>query len=323
MAERLELHTSDMEMLAQKFNNWGRWGDDDEAGTLNLVTPERVAAAAALVTRGVSFSMAIPFDKDGPQNGLGGRTNPMHVMVSDGGDIATGAFDDNAVVPGLHWTDDYVIMGLQTATQWDALSHVFYKDKMYNGYGLRHVSSSGATKNSIATLKNRFAGRGVLLDMARYHGVDWLDDGYLIDGDELEACAERQGVEVGPGDFVCIRTGALTRVKARGSWGSFAQGEPAPGLALSAANFLCARDVAAIAADNYCVEAIPQETADFWCPLHVVLLVNAGIHMGEMWNLDDLAADCAEDKSYEFMLVAQPLPVTGAVGSPVNPIAFK
>jgi kynurenine formamidase len=323
MAERRDIDVSEIEALGKKYSNWSRWGAEDQQGTLNLVTPERVAAAARLVRQGKTFSMAIPFDKDGPQTGFAGRNNPMHFMASDGGDFATGAFEANAVVPGLEWTDDYVIMGLQTATQWDALSHVFYKGKMFNGYGSDAVSSYGATKNSIATLADRFTGRGVLLDMARFHGVDWLEPGYLIDGDELEACAQKQGVEVGAGDFVCVRTGTIARVRAEGTWGKFAEGGSAPGLALSAADFLCPRDVAAVSADNYCVEAIPQETPDFWCPLHVVLLVHAGIHLGEVWDLEGLAADCAEDGVYEFLLVAQPLPITGAVGSPVNPQAFK
>jgi kynurenine formamidase len=130
-------------------------------------------------------------------------------------------------------------------------------------------------------------------------------------------------VTVGEGDIVLVRTGRLGAVRERGYWGDEYSGGPAPGLAISAAPFLCERHVAAIALDTWGIEVLPNETPDIFQPLHIILLVNAGIHIGEMFDLEALAADCAEDGVYEFLFVAPPLTVTGSVGSAVNPQAIK
>ena len=194
---------------------------------------------------------------------------------------------------------------------------------MYNGHGTDAVNSTGALKNSITAVKDKMVSRGVLLDIARYKGKPWLDVSEPIHGDDLEACAAQQGVTVGEGDIVLVRTGRIGAVRDRGYWGDEYSGGPAPGLAISAAPFLCERHVAAIALDTWGIEVLPNETPDIFQPLHIILLVNAGIHIGEMFDLEALAADCAEDGVYEFMFVAPPLTVTGSVGSPVNPQAIK
>jgi len=211
---------------------------------------------------------------------------------------------------------------LQCSTQWDALSHIYHDGKMYNGHGPEKVTSQGAQKNSITNIKDRAVGRGVLLDIARYKGKEWLETSEPISKDDLQSCADAQGVNVGEGDFVLVRTGQLLERRRAGSWGDFAGG-PAPGLAISAADFFCPRHVATVSTDTWGTEVLPNETPDVWQPLHIIMLVNAGIHLGEMWDMEELAADCAEDGVYEFMLVAPPLTVTGSVGSPVNPQAIK
>lgn len=304
--------------LAEKYRNWGKWGPDDELGSMNYVTPDKVAAASQLVRKGKVFSLALPLDAQGPMTGSFGRINPVHVMLQDGGDVVSGAQDHLAT---LRYTDDAMYLVLQSSTQWDALSHIYHDAKMYNGYGPEQVNSQGALKNSIAQLRDRMVGRGVLLDIARHKGKKALATSEPIHAEDLEACAQKQGVEVREGDFVLVRTGQLQERRENG-WGDFAGG-PAPGLAISAADFLCPRRVAAIATDTWGIEVLPNETPDVFQPLHIILLVNAGIHIGEMWDMEALAADCAEDGVYEFMLVAPPLTVTGAVGSPVNPQAIK
>ena len=282
-------------------------------------TEEKVAAAAGLVRRGKVFSLALPLDSEGPMNGSYGRINPVHVMLQDGGDIASGAQDHLAT---LRYTDDACYLVLQSSTQWDALSHIYHDGKMYNGYGTEQVHSGGALKNSITNIKDKAVGRGVLLDIARYKGVDALATSTPIEAADLEGCARQQGVEVGEGDFVLVRTGQMEERRQSGSWGDFAGG-PAPGLAISAADFFCPRNVAAVATDTWGTEVLPNETPDVFQPLHIIMLVNAGIHLGEMWDMEELARDCAHDGVYEFMLVAPPLTVTGSVGSPVNPQAIK
>lgn len=305
--------------LARKYRNWGAWGSDDELGSMNYITADKVAAAAALVRRGKVFSLALPLDSEGPMTGSFGRINPVHVMLQDGGDIETGAQNH---LPTLRYTDDAVYLVLQSSTQWDALSHIYHDGQMYNGHGTDAVTSVGARKNSITNIKDRAVGRGVLLDIARFKGKRWLDTSEPISADDLAGCAEKQGVEVREGDFVLVRTGQLLERREAGSWGDFAGG-PAPGLAISAADFFCPRHVAAVATDTWGTEVLPNETPDVFQPLHIIMLVNAGIHLGEMWDMEELAADCADDGVYEFMLVAPPLTVTGAVGSPVNPQAIK
>lgn len=312
----------DIEYVRQKsleYRNWGKWGADDELGSMNFVTPERRVEAAGLVRKGKVFSLALPLDSEGPMNGSFGRSNPLHVMLQDGGDIVSGAQDH---LNGLRYTDDAAYIVLQSSTQWDALSHIYFDGQMYNGHGPEQVNSSGALKNSITAVKNSLVGRGVLLDIPRYKGVDALETSYAITKEDLEGCAEKQGVEVREGDFVLVRTGQLGESLAAGEWGEFAGG-PAPGLGITAADFFCPRNVAAVSTDTWGTEVLPNDTPDVFQPLHVIMLVNAGIHLGEMWLMDELAADCAEDGVYEFLLAAPPLTVTGSVGSPVNPQVIK
>jgi kynurenine formamidase len=306
--------------IALKYRNWGKWGSDDQLGTANYITPEMVVAAAGLVKKGRVFSLALPLDADGPMTGAFGRVNPIHLMLQDGGDVASGAQNHLAA---LRYTDDAVYLVLQCATQWDALAHIYHEGQMYNGYGTDAVNSVGATKNSITNLKDKMVTRGVLLDVAKHKNKRWLDVSEPIHSADLEACAEAEGVEVGRGDVVLVRTGRLGAVRERGSWGDEYAGGPAPGLAISAADFLCQREVVAVATDTWGIEVLPNETPDVFQPLHIIILVNAGIHIGEMFDLEQLSADCADDGVYEFMFVAPPLTVTGAVGSPINPQAIK
>jgi kynurenine formamidase len=317
MAEKMDINT--VRALAKRYRNWGQWGADDELGTVNYITPEKIVAAARLVRQGKVFSLAIPFDSSGPQTGFGGRTNPLHYMLQDGGDVASGAQD---FIPGLRYCDDAVTMPLQCATQWDALAHIYFDGKMYNDRGPELVNSSGARANSIATLKDKIVSRGVLLDIPRRRGKDWLEPGEAIYPADLDGAAQQQKVAVERGDIILIRTGQLAQVKANGSWGSYAGG-PAPGLSVTVAEWLAQHAIAGFATDTWGTEVIPNETPDVFQPLHCVAIVNMGMLVGEIFNLEQLAADCAQDGVYEFLFVAPPLPITGAVGSPINPQAIK
>jgi kynurenine formamidase len=311
--------------LAERFSNWGRWGAADERGTLNHVTPESVVAAAKLVKAGKTISMALPFDSEGPQTGGLGRFNPIHLMIRDGADVIAGTSVRDfygGVDKHFRGTDDIIIMPLQSGTQWDALSHATYDNKIYNGYSADQVSSKGAMKNDITQAADAMVGRGVLLDVARARGVDWLDQGYVITPEDLDAAAEMGGVEVGAGDHVFLRTGAMTQVRARGEWGDYAGGDAA-GPGLDCVEWIATNEIAAIASDTWGFEVRPNETPDVNQPLHIVLIVYMGLWMGEIFDLDPLADDCAADGVYEFMYAGPPLPFTRAVGSPLNPMAVK
>ena len=309
----------------RRHSNWGRWGEDDERGTLNLVTPDMVQHAATLVRKGTPISMALPYDSDGPQTGGLGRFNPIHLMIRDGADAIAGTSIRDfygGIDRHFKGTDDIIIMPLQSGTQWDALGHVVHDDTLYNGYSPDQVSSKGAMKGAITQAAGSMVGRGVLLDIPRALGVDWCEKGYAIGADDLDAATDMAGVTVGPGDFVFVRTGAMAQVRAEGGWGDYAGGDAA-GLGLASVDWVAERDIAAIAADTWGLEVRPNETPDVGQPLHIVFIVHMGLWLGEIFDLETLADDCAEDGAYEFMFCGPPLPFSRAVGSPLNPMAVK
>ena len=275
--------------------------------------------AASLIRRGKVFSLALNFDRNGPQRGLwGNRFNPIHTMLATGTDAVSG----NQDAGGLRYADDAVSMPLQCGTQWDALGHIFYEDKMWNGYDARLVDSNGAQRNGIEKVKDRMVGRGVLLDLARHCDQPCLADGMAITCADLDAAAAAQGVEIRSGDFVLVRTGQMEDRLASGEWGGYAGGE-APGLAFETADWIFDKDIAAICTDTWGCEVRPNETTDASQPWHWVVIPKIGISMGEIFFLKELEEDCAQDGVYEFFFCAPPLPITGAVGSPINPLAIK
>jgi hypothetical protein len=321
----LEANIETVRELGERYSNWGRWGPEDEKGTLNLVTPEMVTAAAGLVTKGKTISLALPFDDAGPQTGARGRFNPIHLMIRDGADAVAGTSIRDfygGVDQHFRGTDDLIIMPLQSGTQWDAMGHVVFENKIYNGFGAEWVSSRGALKGDVAQAADGMVGRGVLLDVPRALGVDWLEPGFAIGAEELRQAESHGAVEVGPGDFVFVRTGAMAAARAAGTWGDYAGG-PAPGLGLASVEWVGDRDIAALAADTWGLEVRPNETPDVFQPLHLILIVHMGLWLGEIFDLEPLADDCAADGVYEFMFCGPPLPFTRAVGSPLNPMAIK
>ncbi len=305
---------------AKRCSNWGRWGPDDVRGTMNFLTPAKRVEGAALVRRGVSFSLSQRFDMDGPQQGWRRRTNPVHTMLDTGTDAAAGT---QGFPHGLGGADDVIAMPLQCSTQWDGLGHIFDHGVAWNGRPAGAVVTSlGDAVTGIETVAGVIAGRGVLLDVGRAFGTGGeLPDGFAITPEHLRATIARQGVAVGRGDLLLVRTGQLTRAR-RDGWGDYAGG-PAPGLSFTTAGWLHRTEIAAVATDTWGFEVRPNEFDVAFQPLHQVAIPHIGLFIGEMWDLDALATDCAADGVYEFWLTAAPLPVTGAVGAPVNPLAVK
>jgi kynurenine formamidase len=302
----------DFRALGERLRNWGRWGDDDEIGTLNHVTPERLIAAARLVKRGQVFDLGIPFDGNGPQPG-GARINPVRLMSETG--------QDQDFPGAFHYADDYVFMPLQAASQWDGLAHVFYDDQMYNGFPASDIGPHGAKHCSIDKIAKGVVGRGVLLDIARLKGVEWLAMGEAITAADLDRAADLQGVALHGGDIVFVRTGWRTKFKTDGDATEFMEGEP--GLGLDCCEWLHHHDVAAVASDNWAIEVLPGEIDSELLPVHMVLIRDMGMTLGEILDLDELAADCVNDGVWEFFLTAPPIKFTAAVGSPINPLAIK
>jgi kynurenine formamidase len=307
---------------AKRCSNWGRWGPDDVLGTMNFLTGDKRRQGAALVRRGVSFSLSQRFDMDGPQKGWRRRTNPVHTMLDTGTDAAAGV---QGFPHGIGGADDVVTMPLQCSTQWDGLGHIFDHGVAWNGRPAGEVVTSlGDAVTGIETVAGVIAGRAVVLDVGRAFGDHGeLPDGFAITEEHLRATIERQGPSsaVGRGDLLLVRTGQLTRAR-RDGWGDYAGG-PAPGLSFTTAGWLHRTEIAAIATDTWGFEVRPNEFDVAFQPLHQVAIPHIGLFIGEMWDLDALAADCAGDGVYDCWLTAAPLPVTGAVGAPVNPIAVK
>jgi kynurenine formamidase len=303
-------------------HNWGRWGEDDRCGTLNTITPDLVVRAAGLVSRGRTFSLALPISGDAPR--WWGRRAPLHYFTMTGSDAVTG-LPHSGTEPGVTFTDDYLDMALQASTQWDGFAHWSVQDCLYNGFWAGSITSAGSHDLEVSAWKDKIVGRGVLLDVARFSGVDPLPPGTAITAEVLDATAKQQDVTVGTGDIVLVRTGhlahwyELTSDDERSRWGGHA-----PGLSRSTVSWLHELDIAALASDTQGVEVAPNEEPIVRPhPLHQAALIDLGLPLGELWWLEDLARDCAEDGAYEFLLVAPPLNLPGAVGSVLNPQALK
>jgi kynurenine formamidase len=307
--------TPELRDLARRVSNWGRWGADDQRGTLNLVTDDAVMRGVAAARTGRAFSLAIPFDQTGPQwdsKNMPERVNPElrtyavnMTFTGDPADFTT--------------SDDSFRMGSQASTHLDALAHVGYEGKLWNDTPDSVVSAGGAAQLGIEHM-GAIATRGVLLDIARLHGVDHFDDNYAITGDDLERAASVAGVTITSGDAVLVRTGQMHFLRA-GDKRRYSM--PAPGLSTKSIEWVRDHDVALVATDTITFEVYPCEDPHVFMPVHMIHLRDIGLVQGQNWHLDDLAADCAADGRYDFLLVATPLPLTGAVGAPAAPTAVK
>ncbi|HEY8979741.1 MAG TPA: cyclase family protein [Streptomyces sp.] len=297
--------------MAKRVNNWGRWGADDQIGTLNLITDDVVREAAAEVRTGRRVPLALPLKEDGVQTGtIPGRVNPLHAMTQINQEI----FGPGTVA----CSDDAVTMGLQAGTHWDALTHVSHSGRVYNGRPASTITAhAGAAFSDIASARH-VVSRGVLLDVARARGVERLAGGHAVTPEDLAAAEEFGGVRVRAGDVVLVRTGQV-RVYLAGDRHAYAY--PSPGLSVRTPEWFHARDVAAVANDTLTFEIFPPEIADLWLPVHALDLVEMGMLQGQNWNLEELSTACGESGRYAFLLSAMPEPFVGATGTPVAPVA--
>ncbi|MGC5004526.1 cyclase family protein [Streptomyces sp. DT203] len=297
--------------IAERVNNWGRWGADDEIGTLNLITDAVVRDAAATVRTGQRIPLALALQQDGVQSGLiPGRVNPLHAMVQINQEI----FGPGTVAT----SDDVVTLGLQAATHWDALTHASHSGKIYNGRPADTVTAHGGAQFSSIAAPPHLVSRGVLLDVARARGVDRLPGDHAVTPEDLDAAEEFGGIRVRAGDIVLVRTGQI-QVYLAGDKHAYAY--PSPGLSIRTPEWFHARDVAAVANDTLTFEIFPAEIEDLWLGVHALDLVEMGMLQGQNWNLEGLSTACAEAKRYGFLLSAMPEPFVGATGTPVAPVA--
>lgn len=304
--------------VAARVNNWGRWGPDDQRGTLNLIDAAARLRAAAAVRTGTAYALGLPLsEEEGIQIGLvPGRVNATRSMVAVNGPLS----DDPEWISS---SEDVVTMALQCATHWDALAHVSYGGRMYNGHPASAVTEAGAGRCGIEQV-GPLVTRGLLLDVARARGEDPLPPGYGVTPADLDAACALGGLRPAPGDAVLVRTGQMAYLRPPRSRDTlFAYAYPAPGLTMACAEWFQAHDVAAVATDTLALEVFPCEDDDIYLPVHLLHLVEMGLTQGQNFVLDELAEACAADGAYDFLLDATPLPFTHALGSPVNPIAVK
>ena len=302
--------------VAARVRNWGRWGPDDQIGTLNLVDEAARLRGVQAVQSGKSFALGLPLSEaEGIQAGfIKGRVNPDRTMIQINEPLSA---DPEWVCA----SEDVVTLALQCATHWDGLAHVSYGGVIYNGYPASSIDEAGAGRCGIHLL-HTVVSRGVLLDVARARSCEVLEPGYAITPEDLTAACALGGIEVMPGDIVLVRTGQMVHlVPPQRDLIAFTW--PTPGLSVETAEWFFEHDVAAVATDTLPFEVFPCQYEDLYLPVHLLHLVEMGMTQGQNWVLDELAADCADDGQYTFLLDATPLPFTNGLGSPLNPVALK
>ena len=287
-----------------ELSNWGRWGDDDEMGALNLITPEKRRSALALATAGVSVSLSHNY-----------LTEPALDATSPVGYEMLGP--DR---PGPFRSDRYTFAYHGYAhSHMDSLCHMMHDGRMYNGYVRDdEVTAEGCAKLAISNFKQGIVSRGVLMDIARLKGVDHLEPGTPIYVEDLEAWEREAGVTVEPGDILFVRNGRWARRAALGAWET---GRESAGLHASAAPWLRERGVAMLGADGT-NDVLPSGVDGVTQPIHQLTIVAMGIPLFDNLDLEAVAAEAARQNRWEFLLVAAPLAMDGGTGSPLNPLAI-
>jgi kynurenine formamidase len=294
----------------EQCKNWGRWGAEDQRGALNYITPRQVAAATALVRSGITVGCSWPLDtKAGPDN-----PKPVvhHMTMLADADIGDGG--------SLRFTADFVGVEFHgdAHSHIDALCHVVYQGRLYNGLAVEEaVGSVGASRQTMDVAHNGLVSRGVLLDIPRLRGTAWVEPGEALLRDELEAAERSQGVRMGEGDVVLLRTGHARKRLDEGPWDA---ANAKAGVHTSAMPLFHERKVAAIGFDGD-GEAVPSNCEGVMYPIHAIGVNAMGLYFLDSLLLEDLAAACEVQGRWEFLLVIAPLRLAAGTGSPVNPIA--
>jgi kynurenine formamidase len=306
---RVEVTRAEFGELFRSVSSWGRWGERDERGALNLLRPERVVEAARLVRDGTTVTLSLPMNTTAAEDNPEPAVHYMTTIQGDGDDESgTLQFAKDFVGADYH-NDGH--------THIDALCHVIYEGSLYNGTPAGAVTARGAEADSIEVLANGLVARGVLLDIPRLRGVPWLEPGQHVFRDELEAAELAQGVTVSECDVLLVRTGHTRRLRELGPWPT---ADAKAGLHPMAMPFVAERGVVALGGDGNS-DTAPSSTEGVDFPIHVLALNAMGVHLLDYLQLEDLLAACERAGRWEFLFVAAPLRITGGTGSPLNPLA--
>lgn len=310
------------ELLANAPSNWGRWGDQDEVGSLNFLTSAEVLRGVRSVRQGKLFTCGEVIGDPRGDPLWPGRAPARREMTIDKQSYVNG---DMASLPGgAEFADDRIEMFLQGSTQFDALGHVWYDDKMWNGYPASDTNG-GMKKASILPIAQRgVVGRGVVLDMATYKGKKYLEKGDLLTLEDLLGCARSQRIEIEKHDILCLRTGFLQLLHIEGA-ARFYENFVEPGLTYSAelVDWFHEREIPCLSTDTISNETELDPAVGIQIPLHCALMRNLGIAFNEICNFEALVADCHADGQWDFLYAAAPLKVSEATGAPVNVMAIK
>jgi kynurenine formamidase len=299
------------DQVYEACKNWGKWGADDEVGALNYITATDIVAAGQLIEAGVSVSGSWPLDTvagpDNPKPVLHHMTMLQDIHIGDSGD--------------LRFTADF--MGIEfhgdAHSHLDALCHVVYKGLLYNGLPVTEaVSSVRASKQTMDVAKDGIVGRGVLIDVPRLRGVDWVEPGEAIMPEEFLAAEAQTGTTLRKGDILLFRTGHDKKRRVDGPWQS---ADLKAGLHTSVMPILHDRQIAAIGWDGD-GEAVPAHCEGIMYPIHAIGINAMGLYYMDSLYLESIAEQCIAQDRWEFFFTVAPLRLLGGTGSPCNPLAI-
>ncbi len=307
---RADSTPDDFSRLQKELSNWNRWGADDQMGAVNLITPKKRLSALRVAREGASYSMARNAETKEAVD------NPAPILRKTTR-VGRGQVPGSA---GIGGTSDTFFISYHgyVHTHMDTICHFLYDRKMYNGYSQDEVTEDGAGKNSIINFKNGIITRGVLMDMARHKGVEYLEPGTPIYPEDLDAWEKKAGVKVGAGDVIIVRTGRWARRDAKGPWPI--QGEGLAGLHMSCARWLHARDVSILGGDG-AQDVIPSTVTGVSQPIHALCIVAMGMPIFDNLDLELVGREAEKRKRWDFLVTASPAAVPGGTGSVLNPIA--
>jgi kynurenine formamidase len=298
-SRQAQLKASDIDKMMADLSNWGRWGKDDQRGTLNLITPAKRKQAAGLVRQGISVSLAHDFSNEKAAD----NTRPLEFTMT--------------LIEPVAMEELRIFYHGLTYAHMDALCHARYKGKAYNGFDASLATEKGCARAGVEHLKEGILSRGILIDVPRLKGVPYLDGGTPVLAADIEAWEKKAGVRIGAGDVVLIRTGRWAKRAASGP--ASLQGS-SPGVHVSLLPILKARDAALLGTDVG-LDVTPSGVEEVVIPTHTVAIVGMGLLIVDNADLEALAETAARLNRWEFMFTAAPLPVNGATGSPLNAIA--
>jgi len=304
VGEPPEMSRAEFDQLMQDNSNWGRWGADDQLGTLNLITPAERRDAASLVRDGVAISMALELNKQEDELNIAPFEHEVELVEW----------------AGHQWAGDRYSVSYHgfAHSHMDGLQHVAHKGMLYNGMPIDSLASEGTERLGIQNVAvSGIFTRGVLVDLPRFFGVDYLPAGTAVAAADLEAWEKASGVSISSGDVLLIRTGRWIQVAEQGQWNFM---ETATGLHASVAAWLKARDVAVIGSDGIS-DVVPSGVEGLSNPLHELVLAGLGMPILDNLDLEAVANAAAERHRSTFLFVGAPLRVPGGTGSPLNPLA--